>query len=316
MFQDAFIKAIIFVGERMKKRLGIIISICFILIHTTIVFAGEWIKTGDNWQYKDDNGTLVVSSWKTIKVGLVYSMYYFDENGYMCTGLKKIDNDIYAFNENGTPKSNSSIVIDDEEYETKTKGLVEGIPLNIDIESYNARILAERKAKEESKAQAEAEAKRIQESIANRTPEELALIAASEAAEIAKEESIAAAEEAARIERYNNTIRISRKIQSSVTVKGEDGGKVTVSLLIPVLEGGNAEAINQVLADKIKKEVYLIYEEKAGNTRSKLSYKSKDVILTHDLDKNLLTLRYVNADRWNMFTLYMDTVSLNMWSDY
>ena len=302
-------------NKHMKKKICVFLSAFIMIFLATSVFAGQWVQMGTKWQYIDDDGTFVVSSWKLIKVGEVYTVYYFDESGNMSTGLKRIGDEIYAFRENGSPISNSKIIIDDEEYETKARGRVEGISLNYDIDAYNARLAEEKKEREESIAAVEAEKKRIEESIANRTPEELALIAASEAAEAARLQAIAAAEEAARQERIANTIKMTKALPDAVTIKGEENGKVTVSLLVPVLEGGNAAVINQVLADKIKKQVYLIYEEKYGSTRSKLTFKVKNVYVTHDLDRHLLTFRFVDTNYYGMFTLYMDTITLEMWSD-
>ena len=300
----------------MKRCKYFIICVLSILLYTTFAFAGQWVQLGENWQYIDDNGLPVVSSWKLLKVGEAYTVYYFDENGNMCTGLKKIDNEIYAFNDNGTPISNTKIMIDDEEYETKAKGLVEGISLNYDIDAYNARMKEEKKAIEESKAAAEAERKRIEESIANRSPEELAMIAASEAAEQARLEAIAAAEEAARQERINNTITSSGTKPSSVSIENEGGVKLTVTFLVPILKGGNADVINQVLEDKMKKEIISLYEDKAEHISKKTTVKVKYVQVLHDLDNHLLRINFSNSEGWKMFTLYLDTATLNMWSDY
>ena len=300
----------------MKKVISTIVCTLFIMLYASMVFAGQWVALGDNWQYIDDNGLPVVSSWKLLKVGGVYTIYYFDENGIMSTGLKKIGDEIYAFNDNGTPRSNSKIIIDDEEYETKAKGLVEGISLNYDINAYNARMKEEKKAIEESKVAVEVERKRIEESIANRSPEELAMIAASEAAEQARLESIAAEELVAKQARIDNTITSTGTKPSSVTIENESGVKLTVTFLVPILKGGNAELINTVIEDKMKKEIISLYEERAERISKKTTVKVKYIQVLHDLDNHLLRLNFSNSDGWKMFTLYMDTLTLNMWSDF
>lgn len=299
----------------MKRVVGIFVSVVFSLLLSMVVLASGWVKLGSNWRYQEEDGTFVVSSWKLIKTGNDYKTYYFDANGNMCTGLQSIDGAIYAFNDDGSTITNSKVDIDGEEYITRNKGLVEGIPNNYDVVSYNERVQAEKKAIEESIAIVEAEKKKIQESIANRTPAELARIAMEESIAAAEEAARIAAEEAARLERINNTITSNKNVPSSVSIEGEDGGKVTITFLVPILEGGNADVINTVLPDKIRKEVRSIYEDRYGSTTSKLTFKAKYVKVVHDLDKNLLRISFADTNRWNMFTVYMDTLTLETWSD-
>lgn len=311
----------------MKK---IILVLSFVIAFTSVSFAGEWVSDNSNWKYKEDNGTFATSTWKFLKNGNDYNNYYFDENGYMVTGIRRIDGEVYAFNDDGTAKSKSTVTIDGEEYETQNKGLVYAISGSFDVDAYNAKLADEKKKKEESIAASNAEKKRIEESIqqsiANRTPEEKAMIAASEsasiAAELAKEASIVAAEMAAeqkRISDLNNTIRISNTLPAAVIVEGEgegkSKGKVTINLLIPTLVGGNSGAINAVLPDKIKSTVYRLYEEKYGETQTKLSVKVKRVDIEHKLDEHILVFYYYNENDYIMFRLYMDTNTLEMWSD-
>ena len=300
----------------MKKLfLQIITFVLLLLLGTTIAFAGEWVEDGQNWKYLDDTGNIVTSSWKFLKNGEGYGTYYFDEIGNMVTGIKRIEGEVYAFNDDGTTRTNSTIDIDGEKYETKNKGLIEGLPNYFDIDAYNARIKAEKDRVKESIAKKKEEEQRIAESIANRSKEELAAIAASEAAVEAKEKAREAAEEAKRIETLNNTIRLSKTLPDAVTVKGEGNGKVTVTLLIPTLVGGNSEQINAVLKDKIKNAVYLMYEERFGQTTTKLTFKVKDIKVDHDLEGHMLTMRCYDENAFRMFTIYMDTNTLDLWVD-
>ena len=307
------------------------------MLCTTFAFAGEWVQDGNNWKYKEDDGTFAVSKWKFIKMKDDYKNFYFDENGYMCTGIKRIGEDIYAFNDDGSTMSKSSVFIDGMEYTTGNRGIVEGISSAFDADEYNARMEAirasQKKEADDARAKALEEKRRIAESIANMSEEEKASIAAIEAKKkeesIAKEESIKAenlakiaeivakeqAAEAERIAKLNNTIRISKTLPNAVVVKGENDGKVTISVLIPTLIGGNSDQINAVLADKIKGQVYTIYESKYGMTTSKLSFKTKKVELYHNIDEHTLRFMYLGENDYRMFTLYMDTVSLEMWSD-
>lgn len=299
------------------KRICIKIITCIIAIFicTSTVLAGEWVQDGENWKYLDDTGNIVTSSWKFLSVNGNYGTYYFDEVGNMATGLKRIEGEVYAFNDDGTTKTNSSITIDGDTFQTKNKGLVEGIPDYFDVEEYNSKIKAEKQRVLESIAKKKEEQQRIAESIANRSPEELAAIAASEAAVEAERKAKEDELEAKRIAVLNNTIRLSKTLPDSVTVKGEGDGKITITLLIPTLVGGNSEQINAVLKDKIKNAVYTMYEEKYGESTAKLSFKVKDLKVEHDLDSHTLTFRFLDANGFRMFTLYMDTNSLEMWGE-
>lgn len=322
----------------MKKISKIfIVTFAMAMLCTTFAFAGEWVLDGNNWKYKEDDGTFAVSKWKFLKVKDDYKNFYFDENGYMCTGIKRIGEEIYAFNDDGSTMSKSSVYIDGMEYTTGNRGLVEGISSAFNVDEYYAKLEAERASRakevEESKAKVEEEKRRIAESIANLSEEEKASIAASEAKvkeeSIAREESIKAeqaarvfdsikkaeAAEVERIARLNNTIRISKTLPDAVVVQGEDKGKVTISVLIPTLIGGNSDQINAVLPDKIKHAVYILYESKYGTTTSKLSFKTKDVDLYHNIDEHILKFTYYGENGFRMFTLYLDTASLEMWSD-
>lgn len=262
----------------MKKRFLTIISVLLIMMLANVVFAGEWVQGGDKWKYKDDDGSFLTSTWKVLQVGASgYETYYFDENGYMVTGLKRIDGEVYAFNDDGTMKSKSKVTIDGESHE--------------------------------------AEGKRIEGPTVNRTPEEEASIAAEEAVKEARIAAAEAAVEVARIEKLNNTMRISKTFPDAVTIKGDAGGKITVNLLIPTLVGGNSDVINLVLADKIKKEVYSIYEEKYGDISSNISFKVKDVFLDHDIANHTLKFHYWDKYGYQMFILLMDTNTLEVWSN-
>ena len=300
----------------MKKVCSIIVSLLVIMTTGSLtVFAGEWVKDLNNWKYVDDQGNFVTSSWKFISSESGYATYYFDELGNMATGLKRIDGDVYAFNDDGSTITNSTVVVDGETYKTRNKGLIEDIPADFDVEAYNASVLAEKQRIAESIAAKEAEEKRIAESIANRSPEELAAIAASEAAVEAEKKAKEESMEAERIDRLNKTIMISKTTPEIVNIKGEEKGKITVTLLIPTLVGGNAEQINAVLGEKMKNAVYLMYEEKYGHTTEKLSFKTKKVDLNHSLESNSLTFRFFDEDGYRMFTLHMNTNTLEMWGD-
>ena len=114
-------------GNYMKKKIlfGILFLIANVML-VSIVFA-DWKQVGDKWTY-EENGTAVKSTWKLLKRGNDYSSYYFDENGYMVTGVWKIDNEYYSFKKDGISNSKSVVEIDGEKYSTGNKGLIEEFP--------------------------------------------------------------------------------------------------------------------------------------------------------------------------------------------
>lgn len=62
---------------------------------------GVWQQTADSWWYKNADGTWPSNAWRQIG-GL---WYYFDENGYMMTGLRNIGDSWYFLGEQGDMKT-------------------------------------------------------------------------------------------------------------------------------------------------------------------------------------------------------------------
>ena len=58
---------------------------------------GTWIKSGNRWWYRHEDGSYTRSGWELIK-GI---WYYFDEEGWMVTGWQKISGVWYYMNESG-----------------------------------------------------------------------------------------------------------------------------------------------------------------------------------------------------------------------
>lgn len=63
-------------------------------------FAGKWINDAKGWWYKEPNGSYPKSTWKQIDYNGVKNWYYFDEQGYMATGWKLINDKWYYMYEN------------------------------------------------------------------------------------------------------------------------------------------------------------------------------------------------------------------------
>ncbi len=62
--------------------------------------AGKWINDAKGWWYKEPNGAYPKSTWKQIDYNGVKNWYYFDEQGYMATGWKLINDKWYYMYEN------------------------------------------------------------------------------------------------------------------------------------------------------------------------------------------------------------------------
>ena len=61
------------------------------------VVSNKWIQDGNKWQYLDENGKIVYSTFKYIN-GI---WYYFNDSGYMVTGWQYINGTWYYFNGSG-----------------------------------------------------------------------------------------------------------------------------------------------------------------------------------------------------------------------
>ena len=61
---------------------------------------GTWINDAKGWWYKEPNGAYPKSTWKQIDYNGIKNWYYFDEQGYMATGWKLINDKWYYMYEN------------------------------------------------------------------------------------------------------------------------------------------------------------------------------------------------------------------------
>lgn len=106
----------------MKKKLQILILLLIIFINTEPYYAGEWVKNGDAWKYKDDNGDFYLDQQRLIDG----KWYYFDDGGCVYTGLQKIGDKYYTFNDDGTPKT-ENITANGKTYLVDGRGNIHGI---------------------------------------------------------------------------------------------------------------------------------------------------------------------------------------------
>lgn len=146
----------------------IIVSIIMVASIATMSFAlgavadGTWLADGANWKFINQaTGQPIVNDWGLIKYGDDYNYYYFDENGYMCRGLKWIDGSLYLFQVDGKVASQGTIInLANRERKIKNKGLVDDIyaDTKFDIDAWNAEYIAANTYTAEEKAQYEAQA--------------------------------------------------------------------------------------------------------------------------------------------------------------
>lgn len=145
-----------------------IVSIIMVASIATMSFSlgavvdGTWLADGTNWKFiEQSTGQPVVNDWALIKYGDDYNYYYFDENGYMCRGLKWINGTLYLFQVDGKVASQGTIInLAGRERRIKNKGMVDDIyaDTRFDIDAWNAEYIAANTYTPEEKAQAEAAA--------------------------------------------------------------------------------------------------------------------------------------------------------------
>lgn len=96
----------------MKKIIyTIITAMLFSMGMICISYAGEWKQDDIGWWYQRTDGSYPVNQWEWIdgnKDG-IRECYYFNENGYMLSGVKTPDG--YWVNENGAWVQEGSIML-------------------------------------------------------------------------------------------------------------------------------------------------------------------------------------------------------------
>lgn len=102
----------------MKKQILLALA-CVMLAHPLTVYgdviaagreaqgpgAGSWIQDSTGWWFRNPDGSYPSSQWHRLKD----RWYYFDENGYMKTGLTQVDGVWYYLGDDGAMAVNSTI---------------------------------------------------------------------------------------------------------------------------------------------------------------------------------------------------------------
>lgn len=130
----------------------LIVSIIMVASIATMSFAlgavadGTWLAEGTKWKFiEQTTGQPIVKDWGLIKYGDDYNYYYFDENGYMCVGLKWIDGSLYLFQVDGRVAAQGTIInLANREHKIKNKGMVDDVyaDTKFDIDAWNAEYIA------------------------------------------------------------------------------------------------------------------------------------------------------------------------------
>ena len=134
-----------------KLKLLFVVSFLFVMLMSSVSFA-SWVKEGDNYKF-EQNGIFVTNDF-VIDGG---KTYYFDENSFMVTGIKKIGKYYHVFHDTGAAyKKTESYTYDGFEFEIGSKGKIKNFEDHITDEEYVAYL--NKKAAEKLKA-AEQESK-------------------------------------------------------------------------------------------------------------------------------------------------------------
>ena len=277
-------------------------------------FKGEWATENGKYKYIV-NGVPIVSNWRLISSEDAMSLnwYYFDENGYMLTGLQCLpDKNFYYFGNSGAAVSHKVMKIYEfENCETKEKGQVLSLPNGFNKEEYEslAKESQESKAIEQSleqvQASIEASHNAAFEAQFNPTlaPEEQARLDESKKLEAEAEKAQKAKAEAEKL-----TFIGTKK--DKVVVEGEGKGKITVSYVVPILKGANADVYNDIITRKLKELFYIEIESRYGMTTDKLTKNISHVSVAFKYSEHIVIMSF-SGDMY--FTVYLDTNSNDMW---
>lgn len=87
--------------KKLKKISVLVLAAAMTAGAGMTAFAGQWEQVGDNWKYKNDDGTYLTRTWAWIDDDNdgVSECYYFNPSGYLLRNTKSPD--AYTVNENG-----------------------------------------------------------------------------------------------------------------------------------------------------------------------------------------------------------------------
>lgn len=277
-------------------------------------FKGSWQTVGNNYKYIID-GVPLVSAWRLIYSNDKLSWFYFDGNGFMVTGLRRLpDNNFYYFDVDGAAKGNSTVsVYKYGTINTLKKGQVVDLPNGFDIneylkESQEAKIEEEQQKKiqesqqeEYKKLQAERESKSLKDAeIQNQERKIQADIAAAEYA------AQKAVQDASRVSLLST--------EEGIFTLDADESKIIVSYKKPILKGANAAQLNGIIETKLQKIIEDEVESRLdlGGVVAKKNIKISSVSVQQDFATNILTL-YFSGDF--SFAVNLNTITFEMWAE-
>ena len=250
-------------------------------------FTGEWVQAGDDWKYMQ-NGQVVTNKFVLIRSGnSSFNVYYFDNLGNMARGINYINGKYYFFNQDGSAKSYDNIYVNGMSNPTQGLGRFKD-DINIsdaDIAAYNLEL---RSAELDRLARLEAKknAAKVPETTAAFVPPQVDL----------------------------TTYTIASKNLNSFVFKNDEGGKLTVTYYVPVLQGPNADLVNNAIANNYGRIVKHHFEDYLDDyTTTKTTMKLNELSLYHDKTENTIRITlygdssmsiYINANNGDIYQAY------------
>lgn len=371
----------------MKVLNKFLILFSFVMILSTTAFAGDWVKDGDFYKYKDDDGTFVTSSWRMITghEGAKYK-YYFDENGHMATGIKKIGENYYFFSWTGELGAKANITIDEVQRTTDKDGDIGGMPFGLESQSdftgewihedddwrykQNGEFVKNKfmliqngtstfsvyyfdnfgnmarglqfinrryhffnqdgTAKSyssvtigDSKTNPTQGLGRLKDDVMMSDQEIREYNLELRQAELFRLERLEEAKNAAKVNETKpfapptvdlTTYSIASKNLNSLVFKNDEGGKLTLTFYVPVIQGPNAELVNTAIASNYSRLVKQHFEDFLDDeTTKKKTMKLNELSLYHDQNENSIQITlygdssftiYINANTGEIYPAY------------
>ena len=372
----------------MKILNKFLILFSFVMLFTTTAFAGDWVKDGDYYKYKDDDGTFVTSSWRMITghEGAKYK-YYFDENGHMATGINKIGDDYYFFSWTGELGGNANITIDEVKRTTDKDGKFGGMPFGLESQidfsgewvpsgddwkykqngdfvknkflliqngtstfsvyyfdslgnmargvqfingkyyyfnqdgtanSYSSVKIADLKSNptqglgrlKDDVNLSDAEIREYNNELRQEELNRLARIEAAKNAPKVPETTAAFVPPTVDLTTYS----ISSKNLNSLVFKNDEGGKLTLTFYVPVIQGPNADIVNNAITANYSRIVKQHFEDFLDDeTTSKRTMKLNELSLYHDQNENSIQITLYGD---SSFTIYINANTGEIYPGY
>lgn len=371
----------------MKVLNKLIILFTFVMLFSNTIFASDWVKEGSYYKYKDEDGTFVTSSWRMITghEGAKYK-YYFDENGHMATGIKKIGDEYYFFSWTGELGANANITIDEVKRTTDKDGKFGGMPFGLESQTdftgewvhedddwrykQNGEFVKNKfmliqngtstfsvyyfdnfgnmarglqfinrryhffnqdgTAKSyssvtigDSKTNPTQGLGRLKDDVMMSDQEIREYNLELRQAELNRLARIEASKTTANINETKafvpptvdlTTYSIASKNLNSLVFKNDEGGKLTLTFYVPVIQGPNAELVNTAIASNYSRLVKQHFEDFLDDeTTKKKTMKLNELSLYHDQNENSIRITlygdssftiYINANTGEIYPAY------------